>query len=324
LKFSTGLPGLTRFPPKEFLDGAGAWQTRLTSQDYQRIARATEAFGYDAISVPEHFAVPTDFAEAIGSHFPDALTAMAFIAGATEKIRVNSSVIVLPCHEPIVFAKAVATLDVLSGGRVIITVGVGMARGEFTALGVPFERRGKMTDEYVEVLTTLWTASHPEFHGDFASFSDVLFEPKPVQQPHPPIWFGGSSMAALRRAARVGNGWAPSGAQGGKGPWFNTVADLPQFLDEARRVPGFEEREADFDISVRAASPALFNADIKELPTTERPPRSAQELIDRVASMQEAGVTWTSIVRPDSPAYSIDDYLENLEWAATEVMSAFR
>ena len=324
MKFSTGLPGVMRYPPSEFPPGRGNWQEQLTSEDYQRIAQATEQFGYDAIAVPEHVVMPPDLVEPMGAYWPDALTTMTFVAGATKRIRVNSSVIVLPYHEPLAFAKAVATLDVLSGGRVTLTFGVGMARGEFAALGVPFEKRGRVTDEYVEVLKLLWTADKPEFHGEFADFSDVVFEPKPVQKPHPPIWFGGSSMAALRRAARVGDGWYPTGSQGGKGPWLNTVADLPRFLDEARRVPGFGEREHRFDIAMPVWS-RRFGPQHEVLPEVDAPPGGAQEMIDRIGALQEAGVTWTSLppVR-GRRVRSVEDYLEDLEWGATEVIAHCR
>jgi probable F420-dependent oxidoreductase len=324
MKFQTGLPGLMRYPLSEFPPGIDNWQTHLTTEDFQRVARAAEALGYDAITSPEHIVMPPDLVPAMGAYWPDALTVMSFVAGATTRIRVNSGVIVLPYHDPVAYAKAISTLDVLSTGRLTLTVGVGMARGEFAALGLPFHRRGRMTDEYISVLKTLWTNEKPEFHGDFVDFGDVVFEPKPVQKPHPPIWIGGSSLAACLRAARVGDGWSPAGSQGGSGPWLNSVRDLPTFLAEARKVPGFAEREADFDISIPVTN-VRFGPDHEPLPTGDVAAQSTQEVIDRVGALQDAGVTWTSISRPDpTPVRSLDDHLEALEWAAQEVMPAFR
>ena len=324
MKFSTGLPGLMRYPASDFPPGGNNWQEHLTCEDFQRIAQTAEELGYDAISVSEHIVMPRDLAESMGAHWPDALTAMTFTAGATKRIRVNSSVIVLPYHEPLAFAKAIATLDVMSTGRVTLTFGVGMARGEFAALGVPFDKRGQVTDEYINVLKLLWTAKDPEFHGDFVDFANIVFEPKPVQKPHPPIWIGGSSMAALRRAARVGDGWYPAGSQGGKGPWLNTIDDLPMFLDEARRVPGFAERESGFEIGMPTSS-TRFGPSHEALPEIEAPPHSGQEVVDRIGLLQEAGVTWTSISRPRGhPVRSVEDYLDDLAWGATEVIPAFR
>jgi alkanesulfonate monooxygenase SsuD/methylene tetrahydromethanopterin reductase-like flavin-dependent oxidoreductase (luciferase family) len=152
-------------------------------------------------------------------------------------------------HNPVRLAKALSTLDVLSGGRVMVTVGTGMAAGEFSALGVDFRRRGRIADEYIRAMKVLWTADEPEFHGEFVDFADIVFEPRPLRRPHPPLFVGGRSIFALRRAARMADGWAPSGAQGGTGPWLSGPADLPAFLTEARRCDGFAAREHDFEIA---------------------------------------------------------------------------
>lgn len=323
VKFSTGLPGLMRYPPSQFTGEGRHWQERLGSEDYQKVAREAERLGFHAISVPEHIVMPGDLVSAMGSYWPDAFTVMSFVAGATSRIRVNSSVIVLPYHQPVPLAKAISTLDVLSGGRVTVTFGAGMARGEFAALGVPFSKRGRVMDEYLDVMKVLWTTDNPRYRGEFVNFEDVVFDPKPIQRPHPPIWIGGSSMAALRRAARVGDGWAPAGSQGGKGPWLNSVADLPMFLDEARSIDGFSEREAGFDIAVPPVSTG-FGPNHESLPGSDRLLSSVEELIDQIGRMQEAGVTWTSVPRlKASPPASLEEYLEDLEWASSEVTSAF-
>ena len=132
MRFSTGMPGLDRYPP----GFSPEWAMRLSAADFQRIARAADELGYDAVNIPEHILMPDDLAQAMGAHWPHALTAMAFVAGATTNIKVNSCVIVLPYHNPIALAKAVATLDVMSGGRVILTFGVGHAEHEFESLGM--------------------------------------------------------------------------------------------------------------------------------------------------------------------------------------------
>jgi probable F420-dependent oxidoreductase len=323
VRFSTGLPGLMRYPPDQFPPGGGNWQEALTAADFQRVARAADDLGFDAISVPEHIVMPKNLLANMGAYWPDAFTVMAFVAGATTRIRVNSGVIVLPYHHPVALAKAVSTLDMLSGGRVTLTFGAGMAAGEFAALGVPFAKRGRVTDEYIDVMKLLWTAEDPEFHGEFVDVTDVVFEPKPVQKPHPPVWIGGSSMAALHRAARVGDGWSPAGTQAGKGPWVNSPGDLAVFLEEARRTPGFAEREATFDISMPPVSTRM-GPDHEPLPDSDPPLVSTQDVIDRIGLLHDAGVTWTSIPNPGPPPGSLAGYLDGLEWAATEVMPAFR
>ena len=142
----------------------------------------------------------------MGPSWSHAMTVMSFVAGATSRIVVDSSVIVLPYHDPVVFAKAVSTLDVLSGGRVRVSIGVGHAEREFEILRVPFHERGRLTDEYLEAIIELWTSDVPEFHGTYVDFADVAFEPKPVQQPHPPIWIGGNSRrrCGARRVTTAG------------------------------------------------------------------------------------------------------------------------
>ena len=128
------------YPPKEFGSRTDNWQMHLTSDDFQRVSQEAERLGYDAISISEHMVMPRELVAEMGGFWPDMLPAMTFVAGATQRIKVNSSVIVLPYHEPLAFAKAIATVDLLSSGRVMLTFGAGMARGEFAALGVPFTK----------------------------------------------------------------------------------------------------------------------------------------------------------------------------------------
>jgi probable F420-dependent oxidoreductase len=173
----------------------------------------------DHIVVPNHIASSypyTDTGEFPGSASGEAmeqLTVLAFLAGQTRTIRLVTSVIIVPHRNPLVAAKALATLDVLSKGRLIVGVGVGWMREEFEALGLPpFEERGAVTDEYIRAYKELWTSDNPTFEGKYCRFSDVTFLPKPVQKPHPPIWVGGESRRAMRRTAQLANGWYPIGS----------------------------------------------------------------------------------------------------------------
>jgi probable F420-dependent oxidoreductase len=135
------------------------------------------------------------------------------VAGATERLRLVTSVLVLPYRNPVLTAKMVASLDVLSGGRVTLGVGVGWLKEEFEALASPdFEQRGAVSDEWIAIFKQLWTTSPASFDGRFYRYADIRCEPLPLQKPHPPIWVGGHSRAALRRVARHGDGWHPVGA----------------------------------------------------------------------------------------------------------------
>jgi len=141
------------------------------------------------------------------------ITLLSYIAGQTSKIRLVTSVLIVPHRNPLIAAKSLATLDVLSGGRLVVGVGVGWMREEFEALGLPpFEERGAVTDEYIRAFKVLWTEDDPHFEGKYISFDDISFLPKPVQKPHPPIWVGGESRPALRRTAELADGWYPLGS----------------------------------------------------------------------------------------------------------------
>ena len=190
-----------------------------------RIANKGEELGYDAVLMGDHILVPkkidsiypyTPTGEFPGEGAGDAMemiTLLAYVAGQTKKIRLVTSVLIVPYRPVLLAAKALATLDVLSGGRLVVGIGVGWMEEEFNALDIPpFRERGAVTDEYIGAFKELWTSDAPHFQGNYVSFNDIHFLPKPVQKPHPPIWVGGESRPALRRTAELANGWYPIGS----------------------------------------------------------------------------------------------------------------
>jgi len=187
------------------------------------LAREGERLGLHSAMIADHIVFPvtseSDYPYTLDRKHPgggDALetfSILGVVAGATERLRLVTSVLVLPYRNPVLTAKMVASLDVLSGGRVTLGVGVGWLREEFEALDSPdFERRGAVTDEWITIFKQLWTTSPASFDGEFYRYSDIRSEPFPLQKPHPPIWVGGHSRAALRRTAKHGDGWHPVGA----------------------------------------------------------------------------------------------------------------
>jgi probable F420-dependent oxidoreductase len=298
MRFSTSIPGVFHYPPV-----SAAWEADMRPGDFQLVARTIDELGFDAIAVPEHIVMPTEMVSLMGSSWPHALTVMAFVAGATTRMIVDSSVIVLPYHHPVVLAKAVSTLDGLTGGRVRLSVGVGHAEREFEILDVPFHERGRMTDEYLAAMIELWTSDEPAYHGRFVDFSDVVFDPKPVQHPHPPIWVGGNSKAAMRRAVRH-DGWYP---------WLITAADLPEQLEYLRSLPEFEARTAPLDVCMPLV-PLAVDEQHRRTDMTGRTTlgRDAQAHVDAVGELAEIGVTWTSVAVP--PARSLDEHIDSLCW----------
>ena len=188
------------------------------------MAEFGERLGYDCVAVPDQVVTPRDYASKYpyaedgklpGSGTGESLenfAVMAFLIGITNRLKLLSSVIVLPRRPAVLTAKALATMDVMSDGRLIVGCGAGWFREEFEALGAPpHEARGRVTDETLEAFRELWTSDEPWFHGEFVRFENIIFEPKPVQQPGPPIWIGGEGAAALRRVVKLGDGWYPIG-----------------------------------------------------------------------------------------------------------------
>jgi probable F420-dependent oxidoreductase len=173
-------------------------------------AKKAEEVGFDAIFVNDHIVVGDDARSAPWTNVYDPFVAMSFIAAHTSRIGVGVSVLIMPYRNPVATAKALATLDLMSAGRVTVGVGVGWNEAEFAALGVPFRERGARTNEYLRLWQACWAPGKVSFAGKFVSFADMHVNPKPVQQPHPPIWIGGTSDAALRRAARFAAVWQPT------------------------------------------------------------------------------------------------------------------
>jgi probable F420-dependent oxidoreductase len=173
-------------------------------------AKKAEEVGFDAIFVNDHIIVGDDARSASWTNVYDPFVAMSFLAAHTTRIGIGVSVLVMPYRNPVATAKALATLDRMSGGRLTVGIGVGWNEAEFAALGVPFQERGARTNEYLRLWQACWAPGKVSFAGRFASFADMHVNPKPLQRPHPPIWIGGTSDAALRRAARFAAVWQPT------------------------------------------------------------------------------------------------------------------
>ena len=174
------------------------------------VARRAEEAGLDSIWVTDHVIVPRDMSLIYRDHMLDPLAVLPWLAGVTSRIALGTSVIVLPYRSPIPVAKLLASVDVLSGGRLIFGAAVGWVEGEFDALGVPVKERGSRTDEALELIRTLWTQEYPDITTPRHHLAGLKASPMPLQKPRPPILIGGSADAAFRRVARLGDGWHAS------------------------------------------------------------------------------------------------------------------
>ncbi len=276
----------------------------MTSREaYMTIAQAAEALGYDFLSVSDHVVVP----RANASDYPysedakwsggesgfsfEMLTAITFLIGCTERIKLLSSVMVVPHRPALLSAKMLASMDLLSNGRILFGVGAGWLREEFEALETkPFDARGKVTDEFIEAMKELWTSDAPAYDGEFVRFSNITFLPKPVQKPHLPIWVGGESAPALRRTVRLGDVWYPGS---GNPKWR---LDTPERL-KARvgKLHEFAEKEgrdpASIDIAYLFFGPVSF-APEPGFDTSRRMfSGSPDDMAADVAALAECGVT---------------------------------
>jgi probable F420-dependent oxidoreductase len=282
------------------------WESDVTGPDQAMIAQRGEELGYDIIAVPEHFIVPGAHVELSGPHYFHSTVAQAFLAGATQRIALNSCVTLLPLQHPIIMAKALSTADWLSGGRMMVTFGVGWDAEEFRILGVPFHQRGRMADEYLAAIIELWTSDAPQFEGEHVSFDDVVFEPKPVQKPHLPIWIGGDADAALRRAARFASGWMP---------FLTSPEEFPAKIEFIKSQPTF--RGEPFEVCYGLGTSLIGEGHVVIDDPTQQPGMTAPELIDRLGGFSALGVTISSV--PIPPVADVNAYLDYAQWVIEEV-----
>jgi probable F420-dependent oxidoreductase len=196
-----------------------------SAEDLTRVAQAAENLGFDSLWLGDHLVIPVDvdhgshersvggsqrFVDRSRAATSEPITSLAFLAGQVDRIRLGTAVLIVPLRNPVLAAKMLASVDNLSGGRLDVGIGAGWIQGEFDALRTPpFEERGAVTDDYLDTMVALWTQDHPEHQGPHYSVAGVAMFPKPVQRPHPPIWVGGNGTRAMRRAARIGQGWLP-------------------------------------------------------------------------------------------------------------------
>jgi probable F420-dependent oxidoreductase len=258
--------------------------------------------GFGIITVSDHIIIPKTidstypynesgtFAGSPSGECLEQLSLLSFLVGVTSSAKLLTSVMVLPHRPPVLTAKMLATVDVLSNGRLIVGCGVGWMREEFEAIGAPsYDERGSVGDEYIHAFKELWTSDNPAFEGKYCRFANVAFAPKPLQKPHPPIWTGGESPAALRRAGRLANAWYPIGSN----PRF-PVGTPAQFAAYAARVKRYATEAGRDSSSLDFAYSANWYNDqqAQMLPDGQRRPLTGtpQQIADDIKRYEELGV----------------------------------
>lgn len=253
------------------------------------VARLAEERGFWGITAPDHILSPNAWARAGGGEqWIDPFVLLGYMAAVTTRLRLVTHIVVLPYRSPFATAKAIASLDHISGGRVVMGVGSGYLKEEFDILGVPFEERGARTDEYIRIIRACWTDGDIEFRGRFYSVSDARMGPRPVQA-HVPTWIGGNSMRALRRAVELGDCWAPFDV---------TDAFVREAVEEAERIGRRVEVALPLG-RVRKGDPAAARVG---------------ELLDLGADCVKCGFG----------GRAPKEWTANAEWFASEVMPGFR
>jgi probable F420-dependent oxidoreductase len=293
-------------------------QTRYRNlEEVARVVTAGEGFGYAAVASGEHILVPNGpDADIIGISYFDPMVLFSYLATQTTAIELQFCALVVPYRHPALAARGIASLDIASNGRLSVVVGSGWSRSEFDALNVPFDERGAITDEYVDVMRELWTQSQPRYEGKYVSFSDTLFEPKCIQKPHVPLWVGGRAAVAVHRIAAYGAGWIPLTA---------SVKSLRSDIDSIRdavSTAGRNPAELEFAYRFTYLERDSYHAGTRTIggghgDNDNLVARSPDHALEIVASYAAAGLTRLQVqMRWDSP----DHFVEGLQRFAEEVM----
>ncbi|WP_106096784.1 TIGR03619 family F420-dependent LLM class oxidoreductase [Pseudonocardia dioxanivorans] len=309
-------PGFGLFSPIVYPINRQDWEDRATPDEIVGVAQAAERCGFDYVTCGDHGVIPAVDLEAYGSgRFFDPIATLGYLAAATSRIGLATFVYQVHLRSPFVTAKSLATLDLLSGGRVIAGFGVGSRRVEAEVAGVDFDSRGKIADEYITAIRRLWTSDVVAFRGRHVAFEDVVCAPRPVQQPHPPIWVAGKRAVSLRRAVRLGDAWVMA-------PWAVTRDEAAGLLARVRDGADWAARTT--PMRVVAAIAPLGGRAPRGLPPTPiaRPDDVATErAIEAIERWREIGATDFVV---DLPAGSAGMLRDAIEWFGSQVAARLR
>jgi probable F420-dependent oxidoreductase len=288
-----------------------AWEETASPAQVLAVARHAESAGLDFVTVQDHGAIAEPELSSYGSaRFFDPIVLLGYLAAATHRLKLATHVMQLHLRSPLITAKALATADAVSGGRLIAGFGVGSRRYEAEAARVPFDRRGSVADDYLAAILALWTGQPTTYQGPWTSFTGLICAPTPVQRPRPPVWIGGNRPVGLRRALRLADGWVP---------WNVTpehVAQTRQIVAEKHGLVGDEE----FRIVVSWA-PLGGRGPRGEPPPPYRAPGAGEidRCVDELARWREAGATDFVL---DLPAPSFAELCRSLDWVTESLVPA--
>jgi len=276
--------------PTHRVDRAGEF---LVPGAIGELSAAAEAAGFDAVSATEHPFPSDGWLAAGGHHALDPLVALSFAAAATTRVRLHTNLFVAAYRNPFLAAKGIATLDVLSGGRVILGIGVGYLEEEFGALGASFGDRGERTDDAIAAMRLAWTGSTVERRGPGYRATGNTMLPRPVQRPGPPIWVGGNSRRAIRRAVELADGWSPFPA--GRGLAGATGTAVLRTADDLARSLEYAAAHA---AAVGRTRPLTVAFVPEGLAMTDRGDLDEERVVVSIRRLAEVGVSWVTVALP--------------------------
>jgi probable F420-dependent oxidoreductase len=299
MHFSVGLPTDRVAHGEEFVSHAAI----------REMARAAEEAGFSACFVTDHPFPVQRWLEGGGHHALDPFVALAFAAAATTNLKLQTHVLVLPYRNPFLAAKSALSLDVLSGGRLILGVATGYLRGEFAALGADFDARNDISDEAIRAMKRAWTEDDVHLEGRHFSARGNTMHPRPAQRPHPPIWVGGNSRNAIRRAVELGDGWVPF-PNPARMATFTRTAPLESEEDLAERLAYAREHAA----RIGRSAPLEISFSLEGMERRGLDPAAARE---RIARLEALGVGWLNV---GFAASTRSEWCERLEAFARQVI----
>jgi probable F420-dependent oxidoreductase len=284
-----------------------------TADAVREMAGAMEAAGVDACFLTDHPAPDAAWLHANGHDALDIFSTLGFIAASTKTLMLHTNIVVMAYRNPFLTAKAAATLQMLSGGRLILGAGAGYQKTEFEALGVDFHKRGKLFDEALETIHMAWGGGAVVKEG--MNFKAIGNEPRPVPSPLPPIWIGGGSPAAIKRAALRGDGWspffaAPTMTAANQESGIQTVEQLAAAIEQIGTMRAEVGRNGAFDVAIGSQAKLKMGDSA-----------SAAEYVDSVRELASVGVTWTMV---DLPHPSRKAFVKNVRWFGEEVIARLR
>lgn len=303
MKFAYGMPFMSCPPNPAFLSGDAIGA----------IGAAAEAGGFHAAYVTDHPAPGEGWRRAGGHDALDPFVALSFVASATNELRLMTYLTILPYRNPFVLAKAAATLDRLSGGRLILGLGAGYMEAEFNALGVDFGTRNPRFDEYVEVLKLAWTGEPVTYDGEFVQARKVTAQPTPAQQPHPPLWLGGNSKLTRRRAAAWAQGWSPMPnpaqvAQYSHAPALESLDDLAAMIGHVRGL--MEEAGRSEPLDIMYVLPGVGHGGHSGAGTSEQ--------LTAARELAALGITWLAV---NGEGDTVDEVVAHAQRVGNEVLA---